>query len=184
VAPAPAIVATGRAAHSSHALIVEEVMTRLVHLLTALGLTCVFAGAIIAACGAPLAPRETPPFAPRPERVDPTALPEPTLTDPATAPLADARLDKPTPISAVFPVSLQLASATQPSQGTAPDAGASPTDAGAAAADAPRPVPPPTTPSPPPQADASADSYTPPLPPIPDGNLPADSRLEPIRLRD
>lgn len=155
-------------------------MSRLAHLFTALTLTCAMAAAIVAACGAPpLMPREAPPLAPRPERLDPTVVPVPTATDPGESP-SDAGPVTPGASAAFSPAAWQLAAA-QPFQ-RAPDA--SPADAGGGAADAPRPVPPPTTPSPPPPADASPDAYAQPLPPIPDGNLPADSRLEPIRLRD
>src|SRR4051812_24683523 len=51
-------------------------MTRLTHLLTALALAGLFAGATVAACGKnPASPGEMPRLAPRPEPVGPSAMP-------------------------------------------------------------------------------------------------------------
>lgn len=162
-------------------------MTRLTHLFTALTLGAALAAAAFVACGGnPVAPREMPPLAPRPERVNPTAMPVPGAADPLSAPADAARPRSPTPspISVSSSPAILLASASQAggapdagSTGAAPaDAGTAPVDASSAPADGGHPGGGPS--------DASVDSYTPPLPPIPDGNLPADSRLEPIRLRD
>jgi hypothetical protein len=167
-------------------------MTRLTHLFTALALSGVLVGAAIAACGVrPGTPGEMPPLAPRPERLDPMAIPVPSALDPGegSTDALDAGKLSPGPVTslgapAVFRVaepqqagSGRDAGASTPGPG---DAGGGTVDAGAGGADAGPPSP--TTPAP---IDASViDSYTPPLPPIPDGGIPADSRMEPIRLRD
>jgi hypothetical protein len=149
-------------------------MTRWIHLLAALSLWGVLAGAAILACGArPTSPGELPRVAPRPDRVDPEIVPLPRLPAGTTS---DARRAQP-----LHPVGAAGAPAgfmfSEQPVGGAQDAGpgASAPDA-ASPIDAARPVGG--------ANDAAADSYTPPLQPLPDGNLPADSRLEPGRLRD
>jgi hypothetical protein len=135
-------------------------MTRLTRLFTALGLTSVLVGAAAIACVRPGAPTEVKPVAPRPEPVDPTAMPVMGAPDVIARPDAGHG-----PISAVSPAMEVPVPAFSP-EGQQPDAGTGGTGA-------PAPI------------DAGTpDSYTPPLPAIPDGNIPADSRLEPSRLRD
>ncbi|HEU4728847.1 MAG TPA: hypothetical protein VFT22_13180 [Kofleriaceae bacterium] len=137
-------------------------MTRLTRLVTACALTGVLvgsAGAAMVACGGrPGSPGELPPMAPRPGAGDPTATPLPGPRRPAAL-LVDAGAPiSPGPVSP-GPVSRARGASVVPTPEFAPVVGVA-LDAG----------PP-------------SDSYSPPLPPLPDSSVPADSRLEP-RMRD
>jgi hypothetical protein len=153
-------------------------MPRLAHLFSSLAAAGVLTGAIIAACGRPGAPGEIPRLPP-PEGIGPSARPQP---GPSSRLLggrdAGTRLS-PGPVSTalVVPMPTFQAAAEPADAGVSDDGGSSATAPDAAAAiDAPGAVDAARPPSPP---DAAADGPLAPLPPIPDGGLPADSRLEP-----
>ena len=142
-------------------------MTRFTHLFTALTLAGLLSGATVAACGVhPGSPSEIPPLAPRPDPIDPSVRPMRRTANPVpgtSAPLS------PGPVTAsVIPVP-QI----QPFAGSTADAGSTTGSGGAAdsgsggAADAGNP-----------------DASTVRLPPLPDGSVPSDSRMEPILRRD
>lgn len=163
-------------------------MNRFAHLFAAVGVGALLTSAMIVACGAPATPSEMPRLAPRPEPVDPTAAPVLPGSDPPDSlqPVPDGGVAGARgPISSVTeirPTKVQAAGALM----AAPDAGAGPTDAGSGGRDgggapdsgaAPRP----------PARDAGPgpiDAPLAPLPPVPDGSVPADSRMEPILRRE
>jgi hypothetical protein len=124
-------------------------MTRLTHLLTALGFAGLLAGATITACGGTrTSPGEMPPLAPAPELVRPNAIPMGAASRKETRTTVAQG-----PASPVF----QAAGNDKP-LGDQPTG--APADAG------------------------TSDSSGAPLPPLRDGSIPADSRMEPILLRD
>lgn len=131
------------------------------------------AAAIAAGCGHPTR-GEMPPIAPRPEHIDPAGSPAREIVDPAK-PTSDAgalALPKREPVAQTSPAAGATAIPTPtfgPDDGTA---AGTPPDAG------PPEVEPPTNVSGAPADAGTGDSYTPPLPPVPDAHLP-DSRLEP-----
>lgn len=143
-------------------------MSRMINLLAPLSLTAALVGATFAACGArPGSPSEMPPVAPRPVPADPSGAPDPG--SPGGMPNPEVG-----------------SGALGPTNAHAPDAGS--------AAPAPGPIsvremPTPTLAAeaygnvsgnqPPPRDAAVGDSYAPPLPPIPDGGVPLDGRVEP-----
>ena len=133
-------------------------MTRLSRLVISLGLTGGLGAAIIAACGShPGSPGEMPPVAPRPEPADPSARPMPGAlgTPSGTLDAGTTRAPGATaPLAAVTPASVMPVPEYAPIVGEGLDAGPS---------------------------DGASDGYSPPMVPLPDGNLPADSRLEPTR---
>jgi hypothetical protein len=119
-------------------------------LATALSLSGGLAAATVIACGGrPGSPAEAPPLAPRPDPAGPGAQPLPANPDPTLTPDDAGPALSPGPVSSVPTVR------AVPSPQFAPDTGAAAQDAGV------------------------SDSYEPPLPPIPDGGVPIDSRLEP-----
>ncbi len=157
-------------------------MTRLTHLLTALSLTGLFIGVTIAACGGhPASPGEMPRVAPRPDPVDPSARPLPGAADP-TSPTRPTR-----PISGMTDGGVVLSPGAVSRAMVVPSPVFLPVTAadGGAAADAGAPPDAGVAPDAGTVTDAGvADARGPRLPPIPDGNLPADSRMEPILSRD
>jgi len=133
-------------------------MSRLTHLLVVLGLSGTLAGATIAACGHPGSPGELP-VAPRPTPVDPNGAPQTPTATPALAPVdAGPTVTKSALRTRELPTpdfAPTHASASEPSGTVVGTKG--PYDAG------------------------TGDGYSPPLPPIPDGSVPIDSRVEPKR---
>jgi hypothetical protein len=128
----------------------KVVMTRLTHLLTALGFAGLLAGATITACGGTrTSPGEMPPLAPKPDMLRPNAIPMASATS-----ANDAR---PTVVKGPIGPVFQAAGNDKP-LGDQPTG--APADAG------------------------TSDSASAPLPPVPDGGIPADSRMEPILQRD
>jgi hypothetical protein len=130
-------------------------MTRLICFVTACALTGVVTGAAIVACGRPGSPGELPPMAPRPGPADPTAVP--VLRRPSAG-SNDAGSSLSRRRLSPGPVTMGSSTSRIPVPEFAPVVG-EPVDAG------------------------TDDGYSPPLPPLPDGNLPADGRMEP-RLRE
>lgn len=142
-------------------------MTRTLHVTVAVALVVIGAGSV--GCGRPT-PGEMPPLAPRPERIDPAGSPAgspaPGVVDPRNA-NRDAGVELPPgPVATV-----RVIPAPEFRSARSAEAGhVAPTDAEPI-------VEPPTNVNAPTDAGVK-DSYTPPLPPIPDAGLP-DSRLEP-----
>jgi hypothetical protein len=145
-------------------------MSRLTHVLTVFALTGALAGATVAACGArPGAPGEMPPTAPRPGPTDPSGAPTPSTPGGGLGPTVPAGLGRtiddagtPNPLSP-GPVSVRTLPTPEfaaTAYGMVSGQQTPPRDAGA------------------------SDSYAPPLPPIPDGGVPVDSRLEPREVAE
>jgi hypothetical protein len=133
-------------------------MTRLIQFATASVLTLAVTGvtsAAISACGGrPGSPGELPPMAPRPGPADPTALPIRGVLAPATPSGITAPASGPIDAGQPGPVSAVSPARVVPRPVFAPVVGEA-LDAG------------------------TSDGYSPPLPPLPDGGGPADSRMEP-----
>lgn len=126
-------------------------MTRFTSLFTTLTLS-----AALAACGGrPASPSEMPPLAPHPD-LTPSAVPVRGAA--AGTPIDAGAHMSPGPVTAAE-LSSMAVPASQP-VGNAADAGAAPGS---------------------PRDAAGPDSYTPPLPPIPDGGVPVDGRMVPSR---
>jgi hypothetical protein len=148
-------------------------MTRLTFSLGAFAMFAMvgsLAATMATGCGHP-SRGEMPPIAPRPEHIDPAGSPAPDVVDPAK-PISDAgtqALPKPTPVAQATQAAAMPIPTFAPDDGTA---AGTPPDAG------PPAVEPPTNVSGAPADAGTGDSYTPPLPPVPDAQLP-DSRLEP-----
>jgi hypothetical protein len=147
-------------------------MSRMIKLLAPLSLAAALAGATFAACGArPGSPGEMPPVAPRPAPADPSGAPGPGSPGGMPNPEVGS--------GALGP--------TNPHGNDAGSAAPGPISV--------RTLPTPTLSAeaygnvsnnqPPPRDAAVGDSYAPPLPPIPDGGVPLDSRVEPrVEPRD
>jgi hypothetical protein len=131
-------------------------MSRMINLLAPLSLIAAILGATFAACGArPGSPSEMPPVAPRPSPADPSGAPGSPGGMPNPTVHGDdagSAAPAPGPISVRrWPTPLMAAEA----YGNA------------------------SSNQPPPRDAGTGDSYSPPLPPIPDSSVPLDSRVEP-----
>lgn len=135
-------------------------MSRLTHLFAILGLSSLLAGATIAACHSG-SPGELPPVAPRPAPLDPSGSPNGAPRVPT--PDGGAAVGDPSaPVS-----SREVRVRELPTPDFAPAAYSAGEPAGKVVGTKA------------PYDAGTGDGYTPPLPPIPDGGVPIDSRVEP-----